>query len=120
LRTYLPCQFFQQRPVSPRHRTYEALQSLPIQIVAVGNRLSVLSFQVGQQARNIGMSMFFLLMPFQAVYERLGKLFQSFEHTVKDLWLYLGFLKNPVFLYFKTSFHDFSFPWGFSPEKVIV
>jgi len=35
LRTYLPCQFFQQRPVIPRHRTYEALQSLPIQIVAV-------------------------------------------------------------------------------------
>jgi nucleoside-diphosphate-sugar epimerase len=81
------------------------------------NRLGVLSVQMRQQAYNIDTDMFFCLTSSQALYERLGKLFQTLEHTVKNLWLDISFSKNLVFSYFNSTLHDFSFPWGPFPWK---
>ncbi len=117
--TNLASQLLLQWLMIPRCSTYEFLKRLWLPVVAIGNRLDILSLQVRQKAEHINLSIAFWFTSAKRIYKRLSELFQSFQHTINHLRLDISLFKNFLFSYFKSSLHNSSFPWGLFPWKVI-
>src|SRR4030043_18679 len=116
--TYLPYQLLLQWLIIPRRCAYEFLKRFSSPVIAIGNRLDILSFQIRQKAAYVYLGVLFWLTSAKRSYKRLSKLFQSFHPTIDNLWLDISFFENLLFSYFKSSLHDSSFPSGLFPWKV--
>jgi hypothetical protein len=118
--THLARQFFQQGLIIPGGCAQECLQSLPILVVAISDRLGVLSLHVGQQALQVHASMGSLLWPSQPRCERLGELVQPLRHTGEHRRMHLAIGQQLGLPQLKTSLHRLPPSSGKSVRKAFI
>jgi hypothetical protein len=90
----------------PSRGADEVLEAVPLLIVAVGNRLGVLAFQVGDEPGEVGVGMAALLVADQAGGERLDEVGETFDDAVEGLGSEVTFGEELLLAEFKSPLHQ--------------
>jgi hypothetical protein len=98
-------QFSEQGLVIPGGGADEVLEAVAVEVVAVGDRLGVLAFQVGDEPGAIGMGMASLLVADQASGERLDEVNEAFDDPVEGLGSEVAFGEELLLAEFKSLLH---------------
>src|SRR5918998_3006918 len=84
----------------------EVLQPLAFEVVAIGDGLGVLAFQVGDEPGEVGVGMAALLVADQAGGERLDEVGKPFDDAVKGLGSEVTFGEQLLLAEFKSPLHQ--------------